>query len=258
MMASRPPTVPAISPFGLNLPDSSAQEEGATAGSSTYSPNPPAQSQPHPKNRLLLPDEWDRVVHGVGAIKTSGEDHGVVHPSCSYYPPKGLPDGLYRDVIYQKTKFSFMYLSLSAFRWVLMIMQIILGAVLTALGSADLREGIPITVLAASQTVIAGLLALMHNSGLPERYRFLRWEFSEVEDRLRYARAASLMAIAALPVLQLTLSRGNSSILASSQRAGPSTTSSQAAGTISKRPKQQSWPTFRPTLSPAAPCLLGQ
>jgi len=67
-----------------------------------------------------------------------------------------------------------------------MVFQIIIGAVLTALGSLNLERDTPITVLAAIQTLMAGILALLHNSGLPERYRRNSAEFSRVEDHLRY------------------------------------------------------------------------
>lgn len=146
------------------------------------SPSPPAQQ---PTHRFLSPDEWARVAHGVGAIKAGEEHHSVTHPSSWYYPPRGLPDGLYRTVITHRTNCRVMYHVLSVFRWALMVLQIILGAVLTALGSVDLRVGTPITVLAANQTVIAGLLALLHNSGLPDRYRSNEGEFAKVESHLR-------------------------------------------------------------------------
>ena len=76
---------------------------------------------------------------------------------------------------------------MSIIRRILMILQIVLGAVLAALGSVDTRTSTatPITVLAAINAVDAGLLALMHNSGLPDRYRLDRVEFVKVEDFLK-------------------------------------------------------------------------
>ena len=141
---------------------------GATAGSTVH-------------HRFLSPAEWARVAHGIGAIK-EGETHTVIHPTCWYWPPKGLPDGLYRDLIVQRTKYFYAYHCLSMFRWLLLISQIVLGAILTALGSVNLRDGTPITVLGAINTVDAGLLALMHNSGLPDRYRLNKVEFTKVAD----------------------------------------------------------------------------
>lgn len=66
-----------------------------------------------------------------------------------------------------------------------MILQLLIGAALTALGSMSLEDGRPITVLGAVNTVIAGLLALLHNSGLPDRYRSDMAGFEEIEDRIK-------------------------------------------------------------------------
>lgn len=66
-----------------------------------------------------------------------------------------------------------------------MIVQLFIGAALTALGPHSFKDGTPITVLGAANTVIAGLLALLHNSGLPDRYRYNMVEFEELEDHIR-------------------------------------------------------------------------
>lgn len=66
-----------------------------------------------------------------------------------------------------------------------MILQLFLGASLTGLGSLSLQQGAPITILGAANTIIAGLLAFLHNSGLPDRYGYNMAEFGEVEDHIR-------------------------------------------------------------------------
>jgi hypothetical protein len=66
-----------------------------------------------------------------------------------------------------------------------MILQIFIGATLTALGSFSASDGMPVTVLGAINTVVAGLLALIHNTGLPDRYRHDMIEFEKVEDHIR-------------------------------------------------------------------------
>lgn len=66
-----------------------------------------------------------------------------------------------------------------------MILQLALNAVLTALGSLSFKDGTSITVVAGINTLFAGILALMHNSGLPDRYRSNRNEFSKVEEYLK-------------------------------------------------------------------------
>jgi hypothetical protein len=66
-----------------------------------------------------------------------------------------------------------------------LIFQLIIGAALTALGPMSLERGTPITVLGASNTVLAGLLALFTHSGLPDRYRYDKAQFEQVEDHIR-------------------------------------------------------------------------
>lgn len=66
-----------------------------------------------------------------------------------------------------------------------MILQLFIGATLTALGPQAFQDGTPITILGALNTIIAGLLALIHNSGLPDRYRHNMIEFEELVDHIR-------------------------------------------------------------------------
>ena len=185
-------------PSGIPLPTA------RTGNGTPVNPSPASSSKPSPgvrskplalvQHRFLSPAEWARVAHGVGAIKEA-ETHQVVHPTCWYWPPKGLPQGLYRDVITQRAKYFLLYHVLNTLRWFLMILQIVLGAVLTALGSFQINDGTAITVLAAVNTVDAGLLALLHNSGLPDRYRLDKVEFTRVEDSLKVCLLFSYMCV---------------------------------------------------------------
>lgn len=175
-------------PSGLPLPATRAGNGTPVNASPALLSKPLPGIPPKPlalvQHRFLSPAEWARVAHGVGAIR-EGETHQVVHPTCWYWPPRRLPEGLYRDVVTQRSKYFLYYHILSTLRWFLMILQIVLGAVLTALGSFQMKDGTTITVLAAINTVDAGLLALMHNSGLPDRYRLDKVEFIKVEDFLK-------------------------------------------------------------------------
>ncbi|KAK4163176.1 hypothetical protein QBC43DRAFT_264653 [Cladorrhinum sp. PSN259] len=170
-------------PSGIPLP-TARPGNGTPINANPPPPGGRPKSVAQMQHRFLSPAEWARVAHGVGAIR-EGETHQVVHPASWLWPPKGLPEGLYRDVVTQRSKYFYYYHMISTVRWLLLVLQIILGAVLTALGSAQTSEGIPITVLAAINTVDAGLLALIHNSGLPDRYRLDKVEFSKVEDFLK-------------------------------------------------------------------------
>ncbi|KAJ8133087.1 hypothetical protein O1611_g545 [Lasiodiplodia mahajangana] len=69
--------------------------------------------------------------------------------------------------------------------WTLMLSQLALSAVLTALGAMSKHNGTPITIIAAVNTGISGILALLHNSGLPDRYRSDRNEFSKIEEHIK-------------------------------------------------------------------------
>ncbi|RGP77519.1 c6 transcription factor [Fusarium longipes] len=149
--------------------------------------NPP---HPHPKSmetskyRKLSPTEWRFFAHGVGGMRDKEQDAPVT-PTNSLWPPKGLPPGLYRDIVHRRTICLYSFHFAAYVRWILLIFQLIIGAALTALGPMSLERGTPITILGASNTVLAGLLALFTRSGLPDRYRYDKAEFERVEDHVR-------------------------------------------------------------------------
>ncbi|KAM0242076.1 hypothetical protein ACHAP5_007474 [Fusarium lateritium] len=134
--------------------------------------------------RSLSAAEWIFVARGVGGIRDA-ERNTPVQPTSRLWPPKGLPPGLYRDTVYSRTMSFYVFQFASAIRWIFLILQLMIGASLTALGGMSTRDGTPITVLGASNTVIAGLLALLHNGGVPDRYRYDKAEFERVEDHIR-------------------------------------------------------------------------
>ncbi|KAH6855755.1 hypothetical protein B0I37DRAFT_442542 [Chaetomium sp. MPI-CAGE-AT-0009] len=85
--------------------------------------NPPTPGNRPVQHRFLTPTEWARVAHGIGAIR-EGEEHQVVHPTCWYWPPKGMPEGLYRDVVGQRAKYGAGFQLLSALHWALLVLQV--------------------------------------------------------------------------------------------------------------------------------------
>ncbi|KAJ4269949.1 hypothetical protein NW762_001620 [Fusarium torreyae] len=174
----------AVPPIHLDSPPRTLapndhEEEQANARKS-----PDLDQSEGPHYRFLSPEEWTILARAVGGI-SDPEQHAPVHPKSRLWPTKGLPEGLYRDIIHRRTVSFYSYHFASTIRWVLLILQLILGASLTALGSMSYKDGTPITVLGAANTVIAGLLALLHNSGLPDRYRYDKAEFEQVEDHIR-------------------------------------------------------------------------
>ncbi|KAG4439366.1 hypothetical protein IFR05_005178 [Cadophora sp. M221] len=94
---------------------------------------------------------------------------------------KHIPDGLYKSTIRKRRKAQFSYYFTSTLYNSCLVLQILLGAALTALGSSSNKNGTAITILAAANTVNAGLVALLHNSGLPGRIRNDWNEYDKVE-----------------------------------------------------------------------------
>lgn len=212
-------------------------------------PNPPPGDETNPsrsaQHRFLSPTEWARVAHGIGAIR-EGETHQVVHPTCWYWPAKGLPDGLYRDVVTARTKYLTLYQSTSTLRWVLLVLQITIGAILTALGSVHLSNKLTVTALAAANTIDAGLLALLHNSGMPDRYRLDKAEFVQVEDFLKVCPPFLIPG----PVTNLWRTHRKSWTRASSKPIRQWTASSTNASPASRTPKPLCWRTSLKTTTP--------
>ncbi|KAI1651419.1 hypothetical protein F4815DRAFT_464595 [Daldinia loculata] len=158
----------------------------------------PPKSKDHGKDtyRLLSHDEWVQFCRGVGVFKDD-ESEEVIRPTSTLWPPKGFRDGLYQDVLTEKTKFTYMFHSVDIVSWLLMLLQIAMGAVLTALGSVSSKNGTAITTIAAVNTCVGGILALLHNSGLPARYRSDRNEFYKLEEHIK-----SIVDTALVPVDQ--------------------------------------------------------
>jgi hypothetical protein len=120
------------------------------------------------------------VCHVIGAT-SDDEANSLLHPKSILYPPKGLPDGLYKDVIRSRVVCTYQYYFCMVWFNVSLFAQLILGAAITALASASKGGETSITILAAINTVNAGILALMHNSGLPDRYKNDWTEYERVE-----------------------------------------------------------------------------
>lgn len=168
MATQAPPPAPATSPAPSEQPKQ-PKEIPTTPASVTG------------KIASLSPADFAIVCHAIGAT-ANGETQALLHPTSVIYPPKGLTDGLYKNVIRSRTISQYQYYTCSIFFNISLILQLLLGAALTALGSSSHQNGknTAITILAAANTVNAGLLALMHNSGLPDRYKKDCDEFDSV------------------------------------------------------------------------------
>ncbi|KAF4954875.1 hypothetical protein FGADI_4977 [Fusarium gaditjirri] len=161
------------------------------ADQSSVEKEPSQKKHKNVKLRFLSPTEWTILARGVGGIKDT-EHNKPVHPTSSFWPPKGLPHGLYRDCVYRRTVSSYSFHFIGFVRAILFVLQLMIGASITALSSGGFDDT-AITILAASNTVIAGLLALLHNSGVPDRYRYDKSEFQKVEDHIREVLATGIV-----------------------------------------------------------------
>lgn len=101
--------------------------------------------------------------------------------------------GIYRAVLHEEAKKKKQHRIVSVLIYLCYFTQIVLGAVLTALGPAAARHALTITILGAVNTVIAGVLALMKGKGLPERLRKDELEFRKLQDWIE--ETESLLAV---------------------------------------------------------------
>jgi len=90
--------------------------------------------------------------------------------------------GTYRAVLRARDRKAWQNLLMSVLVWACHVVQVVLGAVLTALGPAAEEHARAITALGAANTVVAGLLALIKGRGWPERLRRDELEFRRCQD----------------------------------------------------------------------------
>ncbi|KAI0400651.1 hypothetical protein F4802DRAFT_584050 [Xylaria palmicola] len=90
--------------------------------------------------------------------------------------------GIYRTVIETQTRMIVQHALLQGFLYLVYFAQIIIGAVLTALGPSAARHTRTITVLGALNTVLAGVLALIKGSGQPQKLGKDRIGYRRLQD----------------------------------------------------------------------------
>ncbi|KAI0159800.1 hypothetical protein GGR57DRAFT_490736 [Xylariaceae sp. FL1272] len=90
--------------------------------------------------------------------------------------------GIYRAVLKEQLSLRMRYALLQAFLYIVYFLQIIIGAVLTALGATASKYEKLITVLGALNTVLAGVLALVKGSGQPMKMGKDRIGYRRLQD----------------------------------------------------------------------------
>jgi hypothetical protein len=95
----------------------------------------------------LSEEDHRYVCRAIGAT-SDDEANTLLRPRSVIYPPKGLPDGLYKDVIRSRVVCTYQYYFCEIFFNVSLFLQLILGAATTALASSSKKENTAITILA--------------------------------------------------------------------------------------------------------------
>jgi len=161
------------------LPGSSIEKAGhrSSVQSIDSDPSGPTDSKLVPPVRQLNDKEQIDICRAVGAYSEDEERF------ANTLDVKKLPDGLYRDVILSRQKSQRTYKIVAFVYNFCLVLQLVLGAILTGLGASDKipRKSVAITVIAAANTINAGIIALLHNSGLPGRFRNDWAEHAQVE-----------------------------------------------------------------------------
>lgn len=112
----------------------------------------PSRSHERVAYRLLSHAEWVQFCRGVGVFKDD-ESEQIIRPTSRWWPPTGFRDGLYKDVLTEKTKFAYWFRAMGTVTWALMLIQIAMSAVLTALGSLPSKDGTAIVSHAIGRSI---------------------------------------------------------------------------------------------------------
>jgi len=95
---------------------------------------------------------------------------------------RSKPSGLYAEIIAIQRSRGRQYYCFEVFYYLALITQILIGAVLAALGSLANAHPTVITILGVLNTAIAGIVALLKGQGLPDRLRKDAYEMKKVQD----------------------------------------------------------------------------
>lgn len=139
-----------------------------------------------PPLSTLSERDYLSILKSIGATRPDDPSQPVeIASSSPFFPHRHLPHGLYRDIVLARRRYQLSYYISSIFYSAALVLQLLFGAVLTALGSSSNKSGLAITILAAANTLNAGLIALFNNTGMPDRF----WnDWNEFEDVEMYVR----------------------------------------------------------------------
>ncbi len=132
--------------------------------------------------RLLIPPKLAKFQNLIGICSPNVLR---AHPALTRPAPN---EGIYKRTVDEEAKISFQYQVSNYIVNVSGMLQIVVGAAVTALGAADGPKA-AVTVLGASNTIMAGLLTYLKGQGLPQRleqyHHLLRTLREHIEERER-------------------------------------------------------------------------
>ncbi|CZR52315.1 uncharacterized protein PAC_02192 [Phialocephala subalpina] len=137
---------------------------------------------------LLLDGPSDDAQHPINSnLVTFRNAIGInVHTSSSnpqeIENARSKPKGLYKEIIQMQRSRTRNYYCFEVFYYCALIAQILIGAILAALGSLASTHPTVITVLGILNTATAGILALLKGQGLPDRLRKDAYQMKKVQD----------------------------------------------------------------------------
>ncbi|KAH8891279.1 hypothetical protein GQ53DRAFT_649144, partial [Thozetella sp. PMI_491] len=123
------------------------------------------------------------------------EGHGMIESLPKLSKRRRNAVGLYQLVLRSQRRKDILHRVLDIVLYTLYIVQVILGAALTALGTTAANYPTAITLLGAFNTIIAALLALIKGQSLPERFRKDEMEFRKVRDFIEETEALMLAGV---------------------------------------------------------------
>ncbi|CZR57893.1 uncharacterized protein PAC_07782 [Phialocephala subalpina] len=185
----------------LNSPNGDVTKGPTSTTEEMPSTNPPpaVYSSLKPGVTHLSKTDLDAVRLAIGAPPISYEDSTPTSssPKAATKSQKTIPDGLYKTALKMLSHSTFRYYFIMILYNVSLLLQLLLGAALTGLGSTTNSNGngVAITILAAANTVNAGLIGLLHNSGMPNRFRSDMNEYEKVVEYLQYLMRSGVVGV---------------------------------------------------------------
>ncbi|KAF6835672.1 C6 transcription factor [Colletotrichum plurivorum] len=123
------------------------------------------------------------------------KSHLSPQDECNLEAGRATALGIYASTIAARRRLRTSRIAVSVLLYACHAVQLIVGAVLTAMGPSAGTHRLGITVLGAVNTVVAGILTLMKGKGLPEKLRRDEVEFRRLQDWIEETEALLVLSV---------------------------------------------------------------